>query len=203
MLKDFTTYDSIIPESAEEDAFTLFALNSVCSLEVLRQMFYSAQIEKVSFLSTWRFLRHRDFSWACKSIRVFSANVTLGTLYYYSKPRYIYLRSKIDDIHSVKLLGTRWYVHVAYTANELTALQLNGWHSLERFAACFQSSSETSIFPSSTCIDLLRVILYAFCAAAVCLKYSQRCIGVCTGSSKVCTCFAAAAISNSSSNSAA
>ncbi len=32
-----------------------------------------------------------------------------------------------DDIHSIKLLGTSWLVHVAYAANELTALHLNGW----------------------------------------------------------------------------
>ncbi len=29
-----------------------------------------------------------------------------------------------DDIHSVKLLGTNWLVHVAYTTNELAALHL-------------------------------------------------------------------------------
>ncbi len=52
MFKDFTTYDSIIPESTGEDAFTLVALNSVCSLEVLKQMFYSAQLDSVSFLFT-------------------------------------------------------------------------------------------------------------------------------------------------------
>ncbi len=34
---------------------------------------------------------------------------------------------QIDDIHSVKLLDTSWLVHVAYTANELTALHLSGW----------------------------------------------------------------------------
>ncbi len=40
---------------------------------------------------------------------------------------------QIDDIiHSVKLLGTSWLVHVAYTANELTALHLNGWLGLTR-----------------------------------------------------------------------
>ncbi len=32
-----------------------------------------------------------------------------------------------DDIHSVKWLGTSWLFHVAYTANERTALHLNGW----------------------------------------------------------------------------
>ncbi len=37
------------------------------------------------------------------------------------------LLTQIDDIHSVKLLGTRWLVHVAYTANELVALHLNNW----------------------------------------------------------------------------
>ncbi len=31
-----------------------------------------------------------------------------------------------DDIHSVKLLGTSWLVHVAYAANKLTALHWNG-----------------------------------------------------------------------------
>ncbi len=31
------------------------------------------------------------------------------------------LLTQIDDIHSFKLLGTSWLVHVAYTANELTA----------------------------------------------------------------------------------
>ncbi len=33
---------------------------------------------------------------------------------------------EIDDIYSIKLLGTSWLVHVAYTANELAALRLNG-----------------------------------------------------------------------------
>ncbi len=32
-----------------------------------------------------------------------------------------------DDIHSVKLAGTSWLVHVSYTANKLAALHLNGW----------------------------------------------------------------------------
>ncbi len=31
-----------------------------------------------------------------------------------------------DDIHSVKRLGTRWLVHVAYAANKLATLHLNG-----------------------------------------------------------------------------
>ncbi len=31
------------------------------------------------------------------------------------------------DIYSIKLLGTSLLVHVAYAANELTALHLNGW----------------------------------------------------------------------------
>ncbi len=35
--------------------------------------------------------------------------------------------TQIDDIHSVKLLGTNWLVHVAYTASELAALHFNGW----------------------------------------------------------------------------
>ncbi len=33
----------------------------------------------------------------------------------------------LTQIHCVKLLGTSWLVHVAYAANELTALYLNGW----------------------------------------------------------------------------
>ncbi len=56
--------------------------------------------------------------------------------------------------------------------------------ALERFTACFQSDSETLHLPSSTCIDLLWVILYTICAAAVCLKCSQHHISVCIGSSK-------------------
>ncbi len=40
--------------------------------------------------------------------------------------------TQIDDIHSVKLLGTSWLVHVIYTANELTALHLNGWLAFTR-----------------------------------------------------------------------
>ncbi len=35
------------------------------------------------------------------------------------------LLMKTDDIHSIKLLGTSWLVHVAYAANELAALHLN------------------------------------------------------------------------------
>ncbi len=29
---------------------------------------------------------------------------------------------EIDDIHSIKILGTSWLIHVTYTANQLTAL---------------------------------------------------------------------------------
>ncbi len=39
---------------------------------------------------------------------------------------------RIDDIHSIKLLGTSWLVHVGYTANELTTSHLNGWLELTR-----------------------------------------------------------------------
>ncbi len=42
---------------------------------------------------------------------------------------------QIDDIHSVKLLGTSWLVHVAYAVNELTALHLNEWFAFTR-AVC-------------------------------------------------------------------
>ncbi len=31
---------------------------------------------------------------------------------------------QMNDIHSIKLLGTSWLVHVAYAADELTALHL-------------------------------------------------------------------------------
>ncbi len=36
------------------------------------------------------------------------------------------LLMQIDNIYSVKLLGRSWLVYVAYAANELTALHLNG-----------------------------------------------------------------------------
>ncbi len=39
---------------------------------------------------------------------------------------------QIGDIHRVELLGTSWLVHVAYAANELTALHLNGWLAFTR-----------------------------------------------------------------------
>ncbi len=37
-----------------------------------------------------------------------------------------------DDIHSVKLLGTSWLVHVVYAANKLADLHLNGWSAFTR-----------------------------------------------------------------------
>ncbi len=68
----------------------------------------------------------------------------------------------------LKLLGTSWLVDVVYTAIELAALYLNGWLG---FTRADQSALKPSTFPSSTCIDLLLVI-YAICAAVVCLKSS-------------------------------
>ncbi len=38
--------------------------------------------------------------------------------------------TQTDDIHSVKLLGTNWLVHVAYT--QLADLHLNGWLAFTR-----------------------------------------------------------------------
>ncbi len=35
--------------------------------------------------------------------------------------------TQIDSIHSVKLLGTSWLVHVTYGANECATLHLNDW----------------------------------------------------------------------------
>ncbi len=53
-----------------------------------------------------------------------------------------------DDIHSVKRLGTSWLVHVAYTANKLATLHLNGWLAFTwAFAVRSQSSSETHHLP--------------------------------------------------------
>ncbi len=40
--------------------------------------------------------------------------------------------TQTDDMHSVELLGTNWLVHVAYAANELTALHLIGWLAFTR-----------------------------------------------------------------------
>ncbi len=37
------------------------------------------------------------------------------------------LLMQTDDIHNVKLPGTSWLVHVAYAANKLAVLYLNGW----------------------------------------------------------------------------
>ncbi len=106
------------------------------------------------------------------------------------------------DVHHVKLLGTSWLVHVAYTANELAALHLNVWlaFTLQHFAAAFRVLLKLSTFPNSTCIDLLLVIKYAVCA--VCLKYFDRSVpqhrsvstyimALAVASSS--TCFAAAA----------
>ncbi len=65
----------------------------------------------------------------------------------------------------------------------------------------FSVSRKHFTFPSSTCIDLLRVILYAiFAAAAVCLKYSQHWIAICTGGSKFLYLLAAAAMIYNYSN---
>ncbi len=64
----------------------------------------------------------------------------------------------------------------------------------------FRVPLKPSTFPSSTCIDLLQVIIYTICAAAVCLKCSQYCITVCIGSSKFLYFAAAAIIYNYSNN---
>ncbi len=37
-----------------------------------------------------------------------------------------------DDIYSAKWLGTIWMIHVAYAANELAVLYLNGWLAFNR-----------------------------------------------------------------------
>ncbi len=71
---------------------------------------------------------------------------------------------------SIMLLGTSWLVHVAYAANEIAALHLNGWLAFTTAFCC----AKPSTFLSSTCIDLIRVIIYAICSAAVCLKYLQQ-----------------------------
>ncbi len=91
------------------------------------------------------------------------------------------LLMQTDDIHSVKLPGTSWLVHVAYAANKLAALYLNGW-------LVSTSYSETLHLPQLH-------LIYATSAAAVCLymslKYSQH---------SICACFAAAAIIYNSNN---
>ncbi len=96
------------------------------------------------------------------------------------------LLMQIDDIHSIKLPGTSGLVHIAYSANELDALHLNGWLTFNK-AVCsvLLESLETLHLLSSTCVDLLWVILYAICAAAVWPKCSQHCISLCIGSSKL------------------
>ncbi len=52
-------------------------------------------------------------------------------------------RLQIDDIHSVKLLGTSWLVHVAYAANKLTALHLNGWLAFTSWPHSWTQLSKT------------------------------------------------------------
>ncbi len=52
------------------------------------------------------------------------------------------------------------------------ALGLYGWLVFTEIPAA--RPLKPSTFPTSTCIDLLRVIWYAICTAAVCLKYSRQ-----------------------------
>ncbi len=49
-----------------------------------------------------------------------------------------------EDIHSIKRLGKSWLVHVAYAANEIAALHLNGWLAS---TWAVRSSSETLHLP--------------------------------------------------------
>ncbi len=82
-----------------------------------------------------------------------------------------------DDIHSIKHHGTSWLVNVGMSLLRYINIHLC-------ICIVLLISSETLHLPSSTCIDLLRVILYAICAAAVCLKYSRHRVTKCIGSSK-------------------
>ncbi len=102
----------------------------------------------------------------------------------------------LSNIHSIKWLGKSWLVHVANVANELTALHFKKLVSIHFsiLQRAFRVLLKHSTFPSSTCIGLLRVILYAICAAAVCLKYSQHCNAIYIGSSKFLYMLAAAVI---------
>ncbi len=106
-----------------------------------------------------------------------------------------------DDIKSINLLATSWLVHVAYAANKLAALHLNGWFaSIKQLQRALRVPLKPSTFPRSTCIDLLWVILYAACTTVECSKYSLHHICVCTGSSKFLYLLAAAAIIYNYSN---
>ncbi len=96
--------------------------------------------------------------------------------------------TQIDDIHSVKLLGTSWLVHVVQWSYCFTFKCLVSIFT-ELFAARFQPST----LLNSTCIDLLRVILYAICVAAVCLKSHTTVSLNALAAASSCTCFAAAA----------
>ncbi len=90
-----------------------------------------------------------------------------------------------------KLIGSccirsQWAYCLAFTW--LTSIRLR---FLQR---AFNISLIHFSFPSSSCVDLLRVILYAICATAVCLKYSWHRIAIFIGSSKFLYLLAAAAI---------
>ncbi len=93
-----------------------------------------------------------------------------------------------DDIHSVNLLGTSWAC--CFTFKWLVSIQQSNYQH------AFTVLLKPSTFPSSTCLDLLR-LFYMLFVQQQCLKYSAL-YHICTGSS--CTCFAAAAIIYNNNN---
>ncbi len=92
-----------------------------------------------------------------------------------------------------------WFILHMQPTSLLPCIFMASYHPLEILAAR-RVSLKPSTFPSSTCIDLLWVILYSSCAAAVCLKFSRHCIAVCTGCSKFLFLLTAAAINDNYSN---
>ncbi len=55
---------------------------------------------------------------------------------------------QIEDILTIKLLGTSWLGHVAYAANDLTALHLNGWLAFARAGRSMLSELHWNHLPS-------------------------------------------------------
>ncbi len=68
--------------------------------------------------------------------------------------------TQTDDIHSVKLIGISWLIHVSYAAKELAMLHLNACLAFTR-ALC-RVPLKPSTFPAQPAFDIVRIIFRMF-----------------------------------------